>query len=364
MEKVFFADAHVEHPERDGTLPPRFQRLLGKFRLKRSFKGSTVAVKIHEGTGVGFTTIRPIFIRYLVNAIREAGARPFITGGIGWPTESKVRGYTEEVLGAPLFPAAGVTNRYLVTRKTGDQDLPEVEVCGNIAHTDAMVVISHAKGHGHCGYGGTLKNLGMGCVSRKTRDEIHRLMDTGFSWDEELCIHCRRCVENCPTGAVRFKSNGRLDVFLHDCRYCMHCVTSCPTGAIAIDMRTYRTFQKGLALASRAVLEGFSRGRLMFINVIMDVTPLCDCWGFSTQAIVPDVGIMASRDPVAVDQATLDAIDQCPLIPGTLPKGWKPARSRRKHLFDRIHHKDPYFQVKAAEECGLGTRKYERITVE
>lgn len=363
-EKVYLADAHVGSLEREQTLPHRFKRMLNRFPLGRTLEGKVVAVKIHEGTGVGFTTVRPIFIRGVIEKIKGVGGEPFVTGGIGWPVHSKVRGYTEEVLGAPLFPGAGVTDQYLVSRDTGDEDLPAVEVCGNIAHAEAMVVVSHAKGHGHCGFGGTLKNLGMGCVSRRSRDEIHRLMDTGFSWKGDQCMRCKQCVQNCPTGAVRFKANDTLDIFLHDCRYCMHCVTSCPTGAIAIDMRTYRIFQKGLALASRAVLEGFSRGRLLFINVIMDVTPLCDCWGFSSQAIVPDVGIMASRDPVAVDQATLDVIDHNRLIPGTLPKPLALEGKNKGHLFDRIHRKNPYFQVKAAAALGLGVREYRIIPVE
>ena len=103
---VYFAPAYVEHLTAENTLPPRFGRLLSKLRLKAAFAGQTVAVKIHEGTGVGFTTVRPIFLRAVIEALRQVGARPFLTGGIGWPTNSKVRGYTEETLGAPLFPAA------------------------------------------------------------------------------------------------------------------------------------------------------------------------------------------------------------------------------------------------------------------
>ncbi len=364
MSKIYLAPAYVAKLSKENTLPPRFERLLKKFRMKPAFEGLTVAVKIHEGTGVGFTTVRPIFIRYVVEAVKQAGGRPFLTGGIGWPTDSKERGYTEEVLGAPLFPAAGVTDQYLCPVETGDPDLSVVEICGNIAHAEAMVVISHAKGHGHCGFGGTIKNLGMGCVSRKTRNDIHRLMDTGFEWDENQCCRCMHCVENCPTGAVSFKSSGRLDIFLHDCTYCMHCVTSCPTGALNIDMSTYETFQKGLALATKASLACFPKGKLLYINVIMDVTPLCDCWGFSSQAIVPDVGIMAGKDPVALEQATLDALDYRNLIPGTLPETLKPAARRGAHLFERIHNKDPYFQVRASAALKLGSMDYELIVVE
>jgi uncharacterized Fe-S center protein len=363
---VYFTPAYVEHLTAENTLPPRFDRLLSKLRLKAAFAGQTVAVKIHEGTGVGFTTVRPIFLRALIEALKQAGARPFLTGGIGWPTNSKERGYTEETLGAPLFPAAGVTDRYLVPVETKDPDLPVVEICGNIAHADAMVVVSHAKGHGHCGFGGVIKNLGMGCVSRKTRNDIHRLMDTGFAWDDAKCCRCKHCVENCPAGAIAFKGNGRrakLEIFLHDCRYCMHCVTSCPEGALTIDMSTYETFQKGLALATRASLTGFRKGKLLYINVIMDVTPLCDCWGFSSPAIIPDVGIMVSKDLVALEQATLDAMDYKKLIPGTLPKTLKTQSKRGAHLFERIHRKDPYFQVKAAARMKLGSRKYNLIEV-
>ena len=143
----------------------------------------------------------------------------------------------------------------------------------------------------------------------------------------------------------------------------MHCVTSCPNEALSIDMGTYKTFQKGLALASKAAVSGFGRGRVLYLNVIMDVTPLCDCWGFSSLPIIPDVGIMASKDPVALEQATLDAMDHKRLIPDTLPRTLKPRARRGAHLWERIHHKDPYVQVEAASRYKLGARDYSLITV-
>lgn len=364
MKRVYFAPAHVDKLSPEHTLPNKFKRLLGKIRLSTVVKNQTVAIKIHEGSGVGFTTVRPLFLRILVDAIKEKGGNPFITGGIGWPTNSKDRGYTEEVLGAPLFPGAGVTDRYLCPVETGDPELPVVEVCGNIAHADAMIVVSHAKGHGHCGFGATIKNLGMGCVSGKTRHDIHRMMDTGFDWDENRCDRCNLCVENCPKAAISFKKHGALSVFLHDCTYCMHCITSCPNKAITIDMSTYKTFQKGLALATKASLKGFKKSRLLYINVLMDITPLCDCWGFSSPSILPDIGIMASKDLIAVDQASLDLMDHRHLIPGSLPESLELTRKRGAHLWERIHNKNPYIQVEEAAKLSLGSTKYDLIEVE
>lgn len=361
--KVTFASAKVKRLHADDTLPAKFARMLDAYPLKRMFEGKRVAVKMHVGANIGYTTIHPLFVRILIRKLREAGAAyPFVTDGSMAIPEAVARGYTEEVLGAPVLPAAGIANKYWYSRRVDFRSLETVELCGNIVDADAMVVLSHGKGHGQSGFGGAIKNIAMGCVAGDSRGKIHRLSSTAFQWDGEKCTHCYLCRDNCPNGAVSFDENGHMHIFDHHCKYCMHCVTSCPAGAITIDQSGYRYFQHGMALVVREVLSTFEPGRLLYINVLTNITPLCDCWGFSTPAVVPDIGILASEDVVAIDQASIDLIRNEDLIPGSLPEQMR--LGEEGHLFTRMWGKDPYVQVEEAAALGLGSREYELVEIE
>lgn len=364
MSKVHFASAFVKEMRSDASLPAKFKRMLAEYPLKDMFDDKSVAIKMHVGGHLGFTTIPPLFVKILVDAIKEAGGRPFVTDGSWSIAGAKDRGYAEQVLGAPVVPVAGFNEKYYVSVPIGYRSLEEAEICGEIVNADAMVVFSHGKGHGHCGWGGAIKNIGMGNVTCKTRGAIHALSDTAFEWDEELCTQCKMCVDNCPTGAATFNNEGKLGIFPHHCRYCMHCVTACPQKAITIDESGSRYFQAGMAYVNKACLDSFEAGRVMYINYVMNVTPLCDCWGFSTPAIVPDVGIFASKDIVAVEQASIDSIKTENFIQGSLPSPLILDDKVQGHLLEKIHHKDPYMQCEELAKLGLGEQQYEIAEVE
>ena len=308
MSRVHFASARLKEIRAEVSLPAKFKRMLAEYPMKGMFDGKTVAIKMHLGGYLGFTTIPPLFVKILVDAVKEAGGKPFITDGTWSIADAKDRGYTQEVLGAPLVPAAGFNEKYYVTVPIGYRSLEEADLCGEIVNADAMIVLSHGKGHGHCGWGGAIKNIGMGNVTCKTRGAIHALTDTAFVWNEAACIHCSLCVDNCPTKAATFNKEGKLDIFSHHCRYCMHCVIACPEHAITIDEHGAQYFQVGMAHVNKACLDTFEPGRVMYINYVMNVTPLCDCWGFTTPSFVPDIGILASTDIVAVEQASINTI--------------------------------------------------------
>jgi len=235
-----------------------------------------------------------------------------------------------------------------------------VKLCGNIVDADAMIVLSHGKGHGHTGFGGAIKNIGMGCVSYDTRGAIHALMGQHFDWQAELCTHCEQCISGCPTGAATFNEDGELVISVHHCRFCMHCVISCPHEAITMEQpnEKFQLFQQGMAAVCQHILGTFEPKRVHFINVLLNITPLCDCWGWSTPPIVPDIGILSSDNLVALDQASLDLIETDRLIPGTLPDQIANLGDEG-HLLERVHGKDPYEQVQQCIAAGLGTADYE-----
>lgn len=358
--EVLFAPLDYELAEAGQTLPQRFERLIEQLDFGAAVDGKRVAVKMHLGGGVGYTTIHPLFVRILVKRIKAAGGRPFITD-LGWDVAGAVaRGYTQEVLDAPLVPAAGQGDKYSYTKKVSLDSLKEIHIAGEIHDADVLINLSHTKGHGACGYGGACKNIAMGCVTGRTRGAIHAL-EGGMEWNEEICTHCEACIRACRYNANKFTKDGTYRVFYHNCVYCMHCVAACPVDAITVDPHGFKTFQEGMALATDVVLKTFEPGSVFYINVLLQVTYLCDCWGFSTPALVPDVGILASRDMVAIEKASLDLLDAADVLPNSLPVGRE--LGEKGHLFERIHHKDPFVQLKALERRGIGTSKYTLVEV-
>ena len=360
--EVLFASAAVERLEAKATLPAKFMRMLDKLPMKRVCAGGTVALKVHVGGHLGFTTIPPLFVRLLIEKIKAAGAkRVFVTDGSYSIGEATARGYTAEVLGAPLVGAAGVKDKFFYRHKIDYQTLKEIEVCGNIEDADALVNLSHFKGHGDCAYGAACKNLAMGCVTQKSRGWLHQL-EGGLLYNEKLCVRCKKCVEACTRQAAQWNAErNRLEIFYHNCVYCRHCVLACPKDAIKISGGGFIPFQHGLALAAREVLRTFEPGRALHITFLTQITVYCDCWGFSTPALIPDVGIAASEDIVAVDKASLDLTRDGDPLPGSLPPGRKLVEG--KHLFERIHGKDPYVQIEHMEAVGLGTANYRLVEI-
>jgi hypothetical protein len=358
--RVYFASAKVKRLAADDTLPAKFRRMLEKLDLKAMFADQRVAIKMHVGGYMGYTTIHPLFVNYLVEAVKKAGGRPFLTDGSFSVAGATIRGYTEQTLGAPIYPVGGSEDRYYQTARVGYRGLKEIEIAGNIADVPAMIVLSHGKGHGQCGFGGALKNIAMGCVTERTRGWIHALMDSELKWNSKACRFCKLCQKNCPGGAITFEGR-RFQWFSHHCRYCMHCVDSCPADAITITLDSWRYFQEGMARVTKTVLKTFKPKRVLYVTMLMNITPLCDCWGFSTPALVPDVGIMASSDIVAIEQAAIDSIKVENYIPGSLPDQVK--MGKEGHLLERIWAKDPYVQVKAAARVGLGSPKYQLVEV-
>ncbi len=355
---VYFASVGAARPEGSATLPAKLQRMLKKFDLKHLSQGQVVPIKMHLGGNLGYSTIHPLIVRMVVNAVKEAGGKPFVVeAGFGTVAAAADRGYTTETLGCPIIAAGGPYDTYVTEREIGYRQLDKVRIYGAIWDAPCLINLSHVKGHGDCGYGGACKNIAMGCVDGPTRKKIHAL-EGGIDWDKAVCTYCGRCAKACDTEAVTVdKEEKSVSIFFHHCRYCRHCIAACPTKALKMrDERGFSFFQEGMALTTKAVLDSFDPTRVLHINVLTQITMFCDCWGMTTPSLVPDIGIMGSHDMVALESACLDAIKSENLIPGTLIGKW--ALHEGDHLFEKIHGKNPWIQVKALETHGLGTIKH------
>jgi uncharacterized Fe-S center protein len=360
---LLFADYRPANLEPKNSIGAKWVRLLERLDIASVVKDKRTAIKAHLGGGHGFTSIHPYFIRKLVDAVKAGGAKEiFVTDG-NWAVKSAPeRGYTAEVLGCPVLPVAGSDDKYVYTRPVSPQfrTLKGLNLAGEIVNAEALINLVHVKAHGAAGFGGLTKNLSMGCVDQKTKTDLHAL-EGGLEWDEAKCTHCMSCKENCPNSAISFDKNDKINFFYHSCKFCQHCVLICPEKAITMVGGAFKDFQTGLAIAASEVLSTFARENTLSISFLMDITIFCDCWGMSTPALVPDIGILAGRDLVAMEQASLDLIRTENLIPGSLPKGWELGSTG--HLFERVHRKDPYVSVECMREKGWGTREYGLIEV-
>ncbi len=357
--KVLFAPMAYSEYDANQTLPAKFARLLKKSGLDKKVKDKTVAIKMHVGDGITYSTIHPVFVRTLVNFVKDNGGDCFITDHYVHKRNPEQRGYTEANLGCPVLEACSYTGKYFYTVPVDYKSFKHVDIAGLIHDADFMIDFSHVKGHGSCGFGGACKNIAMGCVTDRTRHQIHGL-EGGLVWEGDKCIHCGKCIKSCNHQANSFtkdKYKGEYKVNYHHCTLCQHCVKVCPTEAITLDSHDYADFQMGMAICTKTVLDSFEPGNVYYINVLTAITALCDCWGMTTPSLVPDIGIMASDDIVAIERASIDAIKMEDLIPAGIPRNLE--LSGEGHLFEQLHGKNPYIQLDALEKVGLGTQEYE-----
>jgi uncharacterized Fe-S center protein len=335
--------------------------MLKKAGLPEQVKGKRVAIKMHLGGDIGYTTIHPIFVRTLVDTVKNGGAESVKVIDGKDPKEGAARGYTPEILGCPVKSCFGENGNSFMKESIGYKTLDEALIGKEALDCDFFIDLSHVKGHGACGFGGALKNIAMGVVPPQTRSKLHKL-EGGLSIDKSRCKYCLKCFQNCPNDAIRRADEDRsVKFFFHNCTYCQHCVMICPENAITMGERKFADFARGMAKVTAAFLKKFSQENTMFINFLTNITVYCDCWGFSTPSLVPDIGILLGKDITAIDTASLDMIKAEDLIPNGLPKGRVLVEGN--HLFEKIHGKDPYLMVRYLTEEYGGRTDYQIFEV-
>ncbi|GHU69074.1 4Fe-4S ferredoxin [Clostridia bacterium] len=358
--KLLFAPVAYARYEKEQTLPSKFERMLEQSGLGERLKDKTVAIKMHVGDGISYSTIPPVFVRSLVDYVTKNGGDCYITDHYVHDRHPERRGYTESNLGCPVLEACAHTGQYIYSKDADFKSLKHIDVAGLIHDADFLIDFSHVKGHGCCAFGGACKNIAMGCVTDRTRHELHGL-EGGLVWDADKCVHCDQCIGACNHDANEFNDEGEYEINFHHCTLCQHCAKVCPTGAITLDNHGYADFQQGMAIATKTVLEKFLPDNVYFINVLLQITALCDCWGLTTPGLVPDIGILAGSDMVAIEKASLDMIRIEDLVKVGVPQGYELTGSG--HLFEQLHGKNPFTQLDALESVGLGHKEYELVTI-
>ena len=322
--------------------------------------GDRVAVKIHPGEKNNITYLRPSPVRSVVNRLQRMGASPFVTETTTlycrerFTAEELVstaawNGFTSETMGCPFEVADSGHDSVVNVR---GRYLDEVHVASGIAHADALVVLTHLTGHPWtAGLAGSIKQLGMGCVGRKTKADVH--LSTSININEDLCNACGKCADVCKSDAVLVSEESAA--LTERCVRCGVCIGSCPQGAIGYS-HDYHRFARSLAEAAAGVLSRFDRDRVVFVNFLSDITWHCDCEDFSEGPVFPDIGVVVSQDPVAADQASADLVNASKPLPGTRADRPEVAGSADKIL--AMTGIEWWKQLDYAESLGLGTRDY------
>lgn len=359
---VYFADVRTR--KHSGSKLAKIARLCDALELKQILqKDEQTAVKLHFGEYGNDTHLNPVLVRAVIDKIKQAGAKPFLTdtctlysGHRRYAVDhlhiAYAHGFVPYVVDAPAIIADGLTGENDKDVSINGKHFASVHIAAEIAAAPAMVVLSHFKGHEMAGFGGAIKNLAMGCASVRGKREQH---GTTVQWDEKDCIHCKLCIAICPQEALSLGENDSIVVDAERCVGCFECITVCQPKALSINWLTeIPAFMERLTeYAYGAVKE--KAGRVVYINFLLNVTPDCDCAGWSDMPLIGDVGILASADPVALDQACFDMVQQ--------------AKSLRPELISLPEEKMDKFtahwpntrgsiQLSYGEEIGLGTREY------
>jgi len=329
-------------------------------------EGESVAIKLHMGELGNIRYIRPVFVRKVVDIIKGKGGKPFLFDTVtNYPgaRESKKKyldtaaqnGFVEASVNAPVMITddKDELTTIPIKERTDGCKLKEIKAPSLLLKSPCLVVLSHLKGHELTGFGGAVKNLGMGCVSTETKRAQHH-MNMPIYAEERECNACGKCADNCPTDAITMvdEKPKRAEA---ECIYCGTCFFCCPSHCWIWPPGSKEKLQVYLGHVASTLLAEY-KGKIAFLNFIQDIVPYCDCAAPSGNPVVQDVGIALSFDPVAVDKASLDLIDRSPLIPGS-------TSVKPPDILGKMHHTNSLVQLETAEKLGVGTLKYTLVSV-
>jgi uncharacterized Fe-S center protein len=315
MSKVYFSDFRSRNSQENKI--SKIEKLFQVVELQNVVnKKDLTAIKLHFGEKGNDSYISPVFVRQIVDGVKKAGAKPFLTdtntlyygsrhNAVEHLNTAVLHGFDYAVAGAPLIIADGITGDNEIEIEIDLKHFKTVKIAGDIERSDSMIVLSHFKGHGMSGFGGAIKNLAMGCASSKGKLEQHECAKPLMS---ERCIGCGECIQSCPVSAMYLK-NEKSTINYEKCIACNNCLLTCPESLIDLDWTSIKPFIEKITEYAYGAVKN-KQNKVCYINFLMDITPDCDCVPWSDSPIVPDIGILASIDPVAIDVASYHLVNQ------------------------------------------------------
>lgn len=369
--KVYFTDFRARTGE---GLPAKLKRLMKKAGFaSMDMEGKFVAIKMHFGELGNISYLRPNYAKAVADMVKEAGGIPFLTDcNTLYPGSRKnaiehmycawENGFTPMTVGCPVIIGDGLkgTDDIAVPVKGGTY-IKEAKIGRAIMDADIFISLTHFKGHETTGFGGTIKNIGMGCGSRAGKKDQHS--NGKPTIDPEVCRGCKRCMRECANQGLEFdETTKKMHVNAENCVGCGRCLGACNFDAIRfVNDAATKELNCRMVEYAKAVVDGRPN---FHISLIVDVSPYCDCHGENDAPILPNVGMLASFDPLALDQACVDACLKAEPMPNS-------QLSDNMSRPDFVDHHDHFTNstpesewqscLEHADKIGLGSRDYELI---
>lgn len=334
--------------------------------------GLLTAIKVHFGEKGNDSFINPVFVRAVVDKVKKAGALPFITdtntlylgsrhNAVEHLQTALEHGFSYATVNAPLIIADGLRGGSFSSVPIDGKHFSSVKIADAIVEARSMIVMSHFKGHELAGFGGAIKNLAMGCAPSQGKCDQHA---SRFSVAADNCIACGMCMAHCPQQAVSWEKTEEKKHAVIDkekCIGCGECLTVCAPKAVQIDWRAeLGPFNERMVEYALGAISG-KKDRVGFFNFLINITPDCDCVSWSDSPMVPDIGILASSDPVALDMASYDLVNsQSGFAHSHLKSNLAPGEDKFKGAWSYTCGE---VQLSYAESIGLGTTQYGLVEV-
>ena len=362
---VFFSDMRTGF---GNNLLDKLRKVMRRAGIETmDFNDHFVAIKMHFGEPGNLAFLRPNWARCVADEVKRLGGKPFLTdcntlyvGGrknaLDHLVSADENGFTPLTTGCHVIIADGLKGNDDVEVPVDGRYVHEAKIGRAIMDADVFISLSHFKGHESTGFGGALKNIGMGSGSRRGKMEMHAAGKPLVK--DELCIGCRCCEKICAHSAQEF-INGKCRIDHDKCVGCGRCIAICPKDAIVAGTdNSNEELNCRMMEYAKAVVQGRPQ---FHIAIAADISPNCDCHSENDAPIVPNIGIFASFDPVALDKACADAVNRMPVNPNTM-------LSESEHIhhdhFDDVHPDTSWKQgLEYAQSIGLGTMEYNLITI-
>ena len=365
MSKVYFTDMRTSFTE---NLPKKLTRLIDRAGLGTiDFDHKFVAIKIHFGEMGNLAYLRPQYARALAAYIKERGGLPFLTdcntlyvgsrkNALEHIETAYINGYTPYATGCQVIIADGVRGTDEAYIPIGCEEVKTAKIGRAIADADIIISLNHFKGHEDAGFGGALKNLGMGSGSRAGKMEMH--YDGKPVVDRDRCRGCLKCATICANDGIHYE-NSKAVIDHDNCVGCGRCIAICSFDAIKPhNSSSAASLNRRIAEYAYAVVKDKPN---FHISIAADISPNCDCHPENDAPIVPNIGMFASFDPVAIDLAAADAVNAMPANPRS---ALSEAECRCHDHFITVHPNTTWrVQIEHGEEIGLGSSEYELIRI-